>query len=106
MKKVYYLCAAMALLKYLNDRADKEHGQRLELRSDGEGYWIVGFGADHPTEKNDEVERMGVEELYDHLMQRLMIAAANQGKELAEINLDDAFYSYVRSIELPVTFSE
>ena len=26
--------------------------------------------------------------------------------ELEEINLDDAFYSYVRSIELPVTFKE
>lgn len=106
MKKVYYLCAAMAVLKYLNDHADKSHGQRLELHSDGDGYWLVGFDDDKPTEDTDEVERMDAEKLYDHLISTVIIAAANRGKELEEINLDDAFYSYVRSIELPVTFKE
>lgn len=106
MKKVYYLCAAVAVLKYLNDHADKSHGQRLELHSDGDGYWLVGFDDGKPTEEADEAERMDAENLYDHLISTVMIAAANQGKELEEINLDDAFYSYVRSIELPVTFNE
>lgn len=94
------------MLKYLNDHADKSHGQRLELRSDGDGYWLAGFDDGKPTEKTDEFQRMDAEKLYDHLISTVMIAAANCGKELEEINLDDVFYSYVRNIELPVTFIE
>lgn len=43
MKKVYFLCAAMAVLKYLNDHVDMERSQRLELKSDGECYWLASY---------------------------------------------------------------
>lgn len=100
MKKVYYLCAAMAVLKYLNDHADKEHYHRLELRFDGEHYWIIDI--DESADTPNGIDKMDAERLFKHLEGTLTIAA---GKKV-EIDLDDAFYSFVRGIELPVIFEE
>lgn len=102
MKKVYYLCAAMAVLKYLNDHATKERGQRMELHSDGDSYWTVSYDNDEPAEDADDCDKLDAGGLYHHLIATLAVTA---GKKV-EIDLDDAFYSYVRGIGLPVTFEE
>lgn len=102
MKKVYYLCAAIAVLKYLNDHADKERGQRMELHSDGDLYWTISYDNNEPAEEPDDCDKLDAEGLYHHLTATLAVAA---GKKV-EIDLDDAFYSFVRGIELPVIFEE
>lgn len=102
MKNVYYLCAAMAVLKYLNDHADKGRGQRMELHSDGNLYWTISYEYNESAEEPDDCDKLDAEGLYLHLTATLAIAA---GKKV-EIDLDDAFYSFVRGIELPAIIKE
>ena len=92
----------MAVLKYLNDHADKEHGYRLELCSDGVYYWIVSYDNDEPTTESEDCERLDTEGVFSQLEFTLMVATGKKAK----IDLDDAFYSFVRGIELPVIFEE
>lgn len=103
MKKVYFLCAAMAVLKYLNDHVDMERSQRLELKSDGECYWLASYDNGKSVE---DKKRMDVEALFNHLITLLKNVEKASNRSVIGIGLDDAFYSYVRGKELPILYEE
>lgn len=103
MKKVYFLCAAMAVLKYLNDHVDMERSQRLEIKSDGECYWLASYDNGKSVE---DKKKMDAEGLFNHLITLLTNAEKAYNRNVAGIDLDDAFYSYVRGKELPISYEE